>query len=453
MVSRKKLRRFRIAIAAVIVLAVAGGIPAGILLTSGSGSAQAANPVTQRVDLQRGAVFLQSNFREGNYVVAFARHSDGTLQKVGTYYTGGGGSGSFEDSSNGLILASARGEAAPDNLGSKPEFVFAVDAGTSDIAVFRVEPTRLQFVGRYPSNGQTPVSLTVNHGLLYVLNSGKYDNREFDQNGNALENCAIGYKPTITGFFVDSTGRLTHIPGSTRSLSGYANSGCAQVGFNPSGTTLVVTERLAKLPGDKGEQVGAINTFAVNPDGTLGTHRLNVPTGISPFGFTFTRQGTLLTTEQFFGYYGPTRAAVASYQLGSNATLKPTSPSIHTGRTDTCWIVATINGKWAYTASAFGHGPITELDLNSKGLTGQYDPVASSPSANPATDHLTDGSTDISLSGDSQYLYSLNSFLGFVSVFHVNGNGTLSFVQRVQVFRLLTFGLGGEASPLGIAAY
>lgn len=477
MVSRKKkILRMRLIILAIAVLA-GGGIPAGLLLTGSTAQAAPKAPkapkvaaVDSTVDLQKGAVFVQSNFREGNQVIAYARHADGTLTKVGTYPTGGGGSGSFEDSSNGLVLASPQGEAAPNNLGGTPEYLFAVDAGTSDIAVFKVEPTNLQLVGDYPSNGQTPVSLTVSHGILYVLNSGKYDNREFDQVGNALENCANGYSqvaatgvefnngdqhatPSITGFYVDSTGKLTHIPGSTRTLSGHPLSGCAQVSFNPAGNTVVVTERLAKIVGEKGTKVGAINTFSVNPDGTLGNHQVQTPTGVSPFGFTFTKNGTLLTTEQDYGYYNPGGSTTASYTLNSSGALTATGPSIQTGRTDTCWIVATNDGKYAYTASAFGNGAITQLDLGAKGFTGQFDPVASSPNADPATDHLNVGSTDISLSSDSQYLYSLNSFFGFITVFKVQPDGTLKFVQHIQAFQLLPFGYGGEASPLGLAAY
>jgi 6-phosphogluconolactonase (cycloisomerase 2 family) len=314
------------------------------------------------------------------------------------------------------------------------------------------------------------VGVAVSHGLLYVLNTGKYDNREFDQVGNALENCASGYSevaatgaefangdqhatPSITGFYVDTTGKLTHIPGSTRTLSGDALSGCAQVAFNPAGNAVVVSERLAKLPGEKGTKVGALNTFSVNSDGTLSNHQLNTPTGVSPFGFTFTKNGTLLTTEQDYGYYNPGGSTAASYTLGSNGILTPTSPSVQTGRTDTCWVVATNDGKYAYTASAFGNGPITLLDLGAHGFNGQFDAVASSPNNDPTNSHLTFGSTDISLSGDSQYLYSLNSFEGFVTAFKVQPDGTLKFVQHVQVFNLLPFGTGGEASPLGIAAY
>jgi 6-phosphogluconolactonase (cycloisomerase 2 family) len=476
MVFRRKLVRIRAIIIAAFVVLAGGGIPAGILLSDSPAQAtatQKAAPaaVVAPVDLQSGALFVENNYREGNEVTAFARHADGTLTKVGTFPTGGGGSGSFEDSSNALVLASPDDEVAPNNFGGKPEFLFATDAGTSDIAVFKVEPTKLVLVGNYPSNGQTPVSLTVSHGLLYVLNSGKYDNREFDPKGNALENCASGYSevaatgaefangdqhatPSITGFVVDSSGKLTHIPGSTRTLSGDSLSGCAQVSFNPSGKTVVVSERLAKLPGYQGNKAGVLNTFQVNQDGTLSNHRLITPTGIAPFGFTFTKNGTLLTTEQQGGYYGPGTSSVASYSVNDgNGNLTATSPSVHTGRTDTCWVVATADGKYAYTSSAFDNGPITLLKLGAHGLTGQFDPVASSPNDDPTTDHLTDGSTDISLSSDSHYLYSLNSFQGFVSVFRLNADGTLAFVQRVQAFHLLTFGLGGEASPLGIAAF
>jgi 6-phosphogluconolactonase len=475
MVSRKKILRVRIILILVIAALAGGGIPAGLLLTSSTAQAvpKAKAPkvaaADSAVDLTKGAVYLQSNFREGNYVAAYARHADGTLTKVGQFPTGGGGSGSFEDSSDGLILASAQGEASPEDLGGKPQFLFAVDAGTSDIAVFKVEPTKLRLVGDYPSNGQTPVSVTVSHGLLYVLNSGKYDPREFDPAGNALENCASGYSqvaatgvefnngdthaiPSITGFYVDSTGKLTHIPGSTRTLSGDTKSGCAQVSFNPAGNTVVVTERLAQIAGETGTKVGAINTFSVNADGTLGNHQVQTPTGVSPFGFTFTKNGTLLTTEQDYGYYNPGRSTAASYTLSSQGKLTPTSASVQTGRTDTCWVVATNDGKYAYTSSAFDYGPITLLDLGAHGYTGQFDAVSSSPNDDPTNSHLTFGSTDITLSSDSHYLYSLNSFEGFLTVFKVQTDGTLKFVQHVQVFNLLPFGTGGEASPLGIAA-
>jgi 6-phosphogluconolactonase (cycloisomerase 2 family) len=423
----------------------------GLVLTGQSAQATP-TPTTAATDLRQGGLFLQTNEREGNEIVAYSRGADGRLTPAGRYATGGGGSGSFEDSSNGLVLGDSAGESSPNNLTDNHKFLFSTNAGTNEISVFAVGAKDLKLVGKFPSGGQKPVSLTVSHGFLYVLNSGETTNQLFDFQGNAVENCASGLKPSLTGFWVDSNGRLKAIPGSTRQLSGAADSGCAQVSFDPSGHTLVATERLAKQRGYTGEKEGVIDSFPVNADGTLGTRSQITPTGISPFGFTFTRNGTLLTTEQFFGYYGPGRAAVASYGVGSGGALKPTSGSVHTGRTDTCWIVATGDGKYAYTASAWGDGPISLLKLGGKGFTGDFDPVASSPNDDPKTSHLTNGSTDLVLSSDSKYLYSLNSFEGFISVFRVRADGTLGFVQRVQALHLLTFGYGGEATPFGLAA-
>jgi hypothetical protein len=45
-------------------------------------------------------------------VVAFARSADGRLTEIGRYPTGGTGTGSFEDSSDGIVLGSADGESS-----------------------------------------------------------------------------------------------------------------------------------------------------------------------------------------------------------------------------------------------------------------------------------------------------------------------------------------------------
>lgn len=106
---------------------------------------------------------------------------------------------------------------------------------------------------------------------------------------------------------------MTPIPNSTRQLSGDSFSGCAQVSFIPSGDVLVVVERTATIPVQAPEDEGVINIFTVNADGTLGEHRIIDATGQGPFGFTYTKNGLLLTTEQFDGPNGPSRGAAASY--------------------------------------------------------------------------------------------------------------------------------------------
>ncbi|MBA2292270.1 MAG: hypothetical protein H0W15_07430 [Gemmatimonadales bacterium] len=85
----------------------------------------------------------------------------------------------------------------------------------------------------------------------------------------------------------------------------------AWVSFDPSGTVLVVTERLANDtdPTSAAGDEGVINTFVLNADGTPGTHREFDATGEGPLGFAFNKAGALLTTEQFEAHPASATAA------------------------------------------------------------------------------------------------------------------------------------------------
>ena len=325
--------------------------------------------------LERGVVFSMSNAREGNVVVAFNRAPDGTLTEAGRFPTGGTGSGSFEDTSNGLVLGSAEGESSPNNLIGASRLLFATNAGSNTISVFRVQQDGLELVEVENSGGEKPVSITVNNGVVYVLNSGEFINDLFNADGEVIPNCTTGNLPSVTGFRVSNDGQLTPIPGSTQLLSGDPFSGCAQVSFNPRGDVLVVTERTAVDPPSANNRApagdeGLIVTFTVNSDGTLGTKRLINATGQGPFGFTFNKQGALLTTEQFDGPAGPGLGAAAGYQVNSDGTLTPTSSSVDNGGTDTCWFVVTDNGKFGYTTSFF---PDARISLYAVGQDGSLE--------------------------------------------------------------------------------
>jgi hypothetical protein len=81
-----------------------------------------------------------SNDPTNNEVVAFSRGADGLLTPAGSFPTGGTGSGTIEDSANGLILANRSGESSPNNLQGTAKFLFATNAGSDSVSVFRVEP-------------------------------------------------------------------------------------------------------------------------------------------------------------------------------------------------------------------------------------------------------------------------------------------------------------------------
>jgi 6-phosphogluconolactonase (cycloisomerase 2 family) len=179
---------------------------------------------------------------------------------------------------------------SPNNLQGTAKFLFATNAGSDSISVFRIEPDGLELVDVEPSNGQRPTSVMVSKGVVYVMNSGGF--------------MCSGTEgpPNITGFRLDERGELTPIPGSTRPLSGAPLYGCNQMSFDKSGDVVIVTQ-----------QADVIDTFTVNNDGTLDGPTPQQSTGNGPFGFAFTQRGQLVTTENFGA--APGQGGAASYDV------------------------------------------------------------------------------------------------------------------------------------------
>ena len=346
-----------------------------------------------------GAVFGMSNEADGNEVVSFNRGADGRLEPAGTFETGGTGSGTIEDSANGLVLANRGGESSPNNLKGTARFLFATNAGSDSVSVFRVEPGGLKLVDVEPSDGQRPTSVTVSKGVVYVMNSGGFMCSGTD-----------GTPPSITGFNLGQQGELTPIPGSKRPLSGGANSGCNQVSFNKSGDVVVVTQ----------QQADVIDTFTVNKDGTLSGPTPQQSTGNGPFGFAFTQRDQLVTTENFGA--APGQGGAASYDVGDDGTLTPLGPTVRNGQSDTCWVVITDDNRYAYTASFGDDGAISSYKVQPDGsltlLNGQAETTGSS-------------TADSALSNDSRYLYVRNSNRNTITAFEVEKDGGLTRIQEV----------------------
>ena len=105
-------------------------VAAALLVAGGS---QARGPSLQ-------AVYTQTNSAAGNAVQVLARSDDGTLTPAGSYATGGLGT-SAGLGSQGAVALSDNGRV-----------LLAVDAGSNDIASFRVDRRTggLTLVGRVP---------------------------------------------------------------------------------------------------------------------------------------------------------------------------------------------------------------------------------------------------------------------------------------------------------------
>ncbi len=362
-----------------------------------------------------GAVYSMTNRAVGgNSITTFDRAADGTLRQRADVPTGGNGTGTPEDSANGLIQANVGGESSPTNFQGNGKFLLALNGGSDSISVFRTDGAELELVDVEPSRGNRPISITVNKGVAYVLNAGgPMCTGDFPQQN-------------ITGFTLDARGQLTPIPGSARPLSGGNASGCTQVAFDKTGNVVFVEEQQADI----------ISSYTRNRDGTLNGPTAQQTTGNGPFGLNFTQRNQLLTTENFGA--APGQGGLASYAIDERTgILTPLSPTVRNGQSDTCWVAITDDNKYAFTSSFGGAGGISSYRVRPDGSLVLLDSQAATVGA---------GSSDVTLSGNSKYLYVKNSLQGTVTTFRIEDDGAL-----VQIDQDRDASMGGGS--IGIAGH
>ena len=312
-----------------------------------------------------GAVYTLMN-TAADSVAIFARAPDGTLTAAGKVATGGMGTGSGLGSQGAVALS------------NDGRWLFAVNAGSNDVSIFRVSPAGLSLTSRIPSGGVQPISLTVHGTLLYVLNGG----------GDGA----------IVGFALDADGGATPIPGSARALSG-TGVGPAQVAFSRDGRSLVVTEK----------NTNSIDVYAVGPDGSATGPTTYAAAGGTPFGFAFGLRDELFVSEA--------AGTASSYILGSGGSLTVVSGAVSTLQGAPCWLVVTQNGRFAYTANAHS-GTISGFAVATDGTLSLLDPSGTTAVVGP-------GNVDLALSANSRYLYQLRSS-GPITALRVENDGHLT---------------------------
>lgn len=344
-----------------------------------------------------GAVFVMTNAANKNEIVAYKRSTDGSLQEGKKFATGGRGSGGVTDplgSQGSLTLSTDR------------TLLFAVNAGSGSISVFRVQGASLSLLERVPCGGSEPVAVAQHGNLVYVLNAGGAS--------------------SVMGFRLGPDGGLKPIADSTAYLS-TGNSGAASLSFSPDGQFLLMTEKLTN----------SVDAFHVQINGTLGPIIVNPSAGPGAFSVLVAPNGAALVAET--GPTGGTNAsAISSYTVLPNGTLTAVSTSVPTLGAATCWHAVTPNGKFVYTSNA-GTSTISGFAISSSG--------ALTPVSGTVVGTNPHGSTnlDIAISSDGKYLYTLDSGTGSVSIFGIDPDGTLTSIGDVG-------GLSEDAGYNGIAA-
>jgi 6-phosphogluconolactonase len=344
-----------------------------------------------------GAVFVMTNSVEKNEVIAYRRAADGALQEEGRFATGGRGSGGNNDplESQGSLT-----------LSQDHSLLFAVNAGSGTVSVFKIHHSTLSLVDKMISSGSEPNAVAQHGNLVYVTN--------------------VGGSSNVVGFTLQND-KLEQIPNSTRFLS-TNNSGAGGLAFSPDGRFLVVVERLTN----------SIDVFAVQGDSTLSPIVINPSAGPGAFSVSFAPNGAALVSET-----GPSGvlngSAISSYAIAANGTLSAISTSVPTLGAANCWNVVTPDGKFVYTSNA-GTSNISGFAIANTGA------LTSLPGTVVGTNPAGSTNLDIAVTDDGKFVYTLNSVAGAVGIFAVQKDGTL-----------LNVGLAGGVSPLsgfnGIAAF
>jgi 6-phosphogluconolactonase len=323
---------------------------------------------------QTGRLYVMTN-KARNSVLVYDRAANGSLTFLQQVMTRGKGTGVTLDP------LQSQGSVA---LGADGKVLVVVNAASGELTAFRVTDAGLEFGSKVLSGGDFPVSVTVNNGLVYVLNQ-------------------LG-TPNISGFTVNDTAQLQPIASSTRPLAGGALAQPAQVSFTPDGTQLIVTEKGTRL----------LDIFNVLSGGQTDGPFPQVSRGFTPFGFAFGPSNSVIISEAENRF--PLEATASSYRVTGTNQLQLVSPIVHNQQTAACWVAVTGNIAWVVNT---GTATITSFHIGADGSISVFNPVAT---------FTGDGSSpiDMAASGDGNFLYVLLSATGQIAIYNVNGGSLTS---------------------------
>jgi 6-phosphogluconolactonase (cycloisomerase 2 family) len=359
-------------------LAVCSAALAGLGLAIAPAVAGAAPTPTSPVV---GNVYVNDNTTGVNTIAGFARHADASLTPLAgsPFVAGGTGTGSSL-ASQGALQITADGR-----------FVVAVDAGSNQISVLRVEhdgTLKLLPGGVVSSDGTNPVSIAIHDNLVYVANAGPTGSN-------------------YTGFTLSPSGRLDPLPGSTVALPDGSLPG--DVTFNATGANLIGT-RIGTVAG-----TFLIDSFSVGSNGLL------IAAAASPFAAQaagpFGSEFNPADPSQLFvsnAHQGAGQGSVSTFVAAGDGTLSAVSPSpFANGQSGTCWVDVNTSGTALFAVNT-GSGTISSYSIGTNGaltLAGNT----------PVSVQAGVGAVDLRLGPAGKTLWVDESKANQIGVFAVNG--------------------------------
>ena len=339
-------------------------------------------------DMTTGAVYVQTNDAGRNEVLAFGRHADGSLDSIGSYATGGRGSGAPHLPSQGSVVLSADGR-----------LLLVANAGSDDISVFAVTPGDSSWSRRSPRAARP---------------------RGASRCTGTSPTSSTRRRPPASP---DSPSRRT--AGSLRSRVEPP----AERARRRSGPGCLQPRRT--LP-RRHRARHRTRSASIRSRARLLGDLVTIPSsGATPYGFDFSPQGALIVTEAFGGAVGA--AAASSYTLGTEG-VSPVSRSVGNTRSEVCWAAVTPNGRFVYVTN-FGDGTISSYEITESGGIELLEPVAAT------TVEGEKGVRDEALSRAGDFLYALDADARRIFGWTVAADGRLEAIAAVDVAPATVAGL------------
>jgi 6-phosphogluconolactonase len=343
-------------------------------------------------ELALPALYTLANATTGNQVAGYLRSSNGNISRNGGYATNGKGLGAGLGSQGALVFD------------EQSQRFFAVNAGDDSISMLSIGADGdLTAVSTVPSGGKRPVSITVHDGTVYVVNQGD------------LTGTPVG--ANISGFQVKGAA-LTAIPGSTQPLSAATDVHPTDLAFTPDGAFLVVAERFSSK----------LDTFKVVA-GVAQPGQFQASSGMQPFAFDFSPEGMLVVSEVGDGsLHG---SSVSSYAISDAGALTPITAALATQQGAACWIV--MAGGYAFVANA-ATANLTGLVISETGALTLHDASGITAVAGP-------GATDLAVSPDRGFLYSLSGGAHTITPYTIHPDGSLTALPALPGVSTTAVGL------------
>lgn len=364
-----------------------------ILPLGGSNAAGEYSAVRGMTTAQRSFVYTMTNPDGPNAIAAYeANPETGELVFLGTFPTGGRGTGRPVDSQSPLVA---------NTDGTR---LFAVNPGSDDISVMAIGPDGLLTIVDEPvaSRGVAPSSLALRNNLLYVANKGNADE-----------------PPNYSGFRVGSDGSLTRV---RRRVTLAIGDNPTQVLFNRDGSMLIGI-RFGS---------GGLDCFAVRSNGKLRLlAELNNQRG--PFAGVFNpiANAQLIVADARL-------PGATSYLVSEEGSFEQIAAISNAPERAACWIVAHPDGQRVWVSNT-GTNSVSLYSTAVGGL------LSLAGTHNTAAFGRTP--FEIALDPRSRFLYQLNIGASnqSINVLRVTEGGGSAGLEDVGAI-----GVPVDSSPIGL---